>query len=435
MRKQGTGKISQNISINSNFITPINTPTPIQGNVDMGYYASSLNTFINAGGNIFFPIDLSNVNQIFTTIQVQPAGNIIFNEVQTTPTILLDYLGVNSNPTMPIKINSVNEMSYVDNGRDYVVNGQKTESNNFEDEPSNSTILNNNVRRSDIDGFDFPEFRITNTRKLPSNSGDTLCGPTYYSGYTYNRSNFNWKFGNGIGIDFNPIQTGGTPSINTGMTIVQEGCSTISNEDGDLLFYCDGETVYTSGGTIMLNGENLSSSGTSTQSSIILPKIGTDDYFIFTTDYNGNPNGFEYSIVNMALGNEKTGAVTTKNIKLINDAVSEKVTSCETYNGDGYWVITHTSGDSRYFSYKLTTTGLSGPIVSNTGTTHNTSRGYMKTSIDGKKIVSLLYDEDIIDVGDFNNLTGEITNIQTISGITYNNGPYGAEFSSDSTKL
>ena len=435
MRKQGTGKISQNININSKFITPINVATPVQGNVDMGYFASSLTTFIDAGGDIFFPVNLSNIDTIFTYSQVQPAGNTIFTNVQTEPTVILKYIGEESEEDMPIKINSVNEMSYVDNGRDYVVNGVKSESYNFENEPANSTVVNNNIRRSDIDGFDLPEFRITNTRKIPADSGDTLCGPTLYTGYTYDRSNFNWKFGNNIGIDFNPIQSGGTPTINTGSTTSQEGCSVISNTNGELLFYTDGETVYTSGNTIMLNGENLSSSGTSTQSSIIVPRKNTTQYFIFTTDYNGSPNGFEYSIVNMELGANKEGAVTSKNIKLINDAVSEKVTACETKSGDGYWVITHTSGDSKYYSYKLTSVGLSGPVISDTGTTHNTARGYMKTSIDGSKIISLLYDEDIIDIGDFNNQTGEITNIQTISGITYNNGPYGLEFSSDSTKF
>ena len=435
MRKQGTGKISQNININSKFITPINVATPVQGNVDMGYFASSLTTFIDAGGDIFFPVNLSNIDTIFTYSQVQPAGNTIFCNVQTEPTVILKYIGEESEEDMPIKINSVNEMSYVDNGRDYVVNGVKSESYNLENEPANSTVVNNNIRRSDIDGFDLPEFRITNTRKIPADSGDTLCGPTLYTGYTYDRSNFNWKFGNNIGIDFNPIQSGGTPTINTGSTTSQEGCSVISNTNGELLFYTDGETVYTSGNTIMLNGENLSSSGTSTQSSIIVPRKNTTQYFIFTTDYNGSPNGFEYSIVNMELGANKEGAVTSKNIKLINDAVSEKVTACETKSGDGYWVITHTSGDSKYYSYKLTSVGLSGPVISDTGTTHNTARGYMKTSIDGSKIISLLYDEDIIDIGDFNNQTGEITNIQTISGITYNNGPYGLEFSSDSTKF
>ena len=93
MRKQGTGKISQNININSKFITPINVDTPVQGHVDMGYFASSLTTFIDAGGDIFFPVNLSNVDTIFTYSQVQPAGNTIFTNVQTEPTVILKYIG------------------------------------------------------------------------------------------------------------------------------------------------------------------------------------------------------------------------------------------------------------------------------------------------------------------------------------------------------
>ena len=145
MRKQGTGKISQNININSKFITPINVDTPVQGNVDMGYFASSLTTFIDAGGDIFFPVNLSNIDTIFTYSQVQPAGNTIFTNVQTTPTVVLKYKGEESETDMTIKINSVNEMSYVDNGRDYVVSGVKNESHNFENEPANSTVINNNI--------------------------------------------------------------------------------------------------------------------------------------------------------------------------------------------------------------------------------------------------------------------------------------------------
>ena len=77
----------------------------------------------------------------------------------------------------------------------------------------------------------------------------------------------------------------------------QEGVASISNREGQLLFYTNGETVYTSGNTVMVNGTGLSSSGTSTQSVVIVPKPQSNKYYLFTTDYNGSPNGFEYSIV------------------------------------------------------------------------------------------------------------------------------------------
>lgn len=434
MNKRGTGRILQQININSNFITPINVPVLMQGNVNADYFASSLTTFINAEGNIFFPINLSNTDPIFKYINPSPAGNTIFKNIQTTQRVFLYYNGNKSEVSLPIPIPVNNKMLYIDNGRNYEVKGKKWEKKNYGNVPNNNGELNSYIERSDIDGFDFPEFKITGTRKIPASTADTLCGPVTYTGYTYDRSNYNWKFGENAGIDFNSIISGGTPNLNSSILVSQEGCSTISNTEGELLFFTNGETVYNSGNTIMLNGENLSSSGTSTQSSIIVPRPNSNQYYIFTTDFNGNPNGFEYSIVDM-LFDDRKGAVTSKNIKLINQPVSEKVTACETHNGDGYWVITHTSGDSRYHAYKVSSIGLTGPVISNTGSTHNTARGYMKTSLDGEKIISLLYDEGIIDIADFDNSTGVVDNVITISGFTYNNGPYGLEFSSDSSKF
>jgi len=179
-------------------------------------------------------------------------------------------------------------------------------------------------------------------RKIPPTTATTLCGPfTYYQNtYTYDRLNYNWLFGLNAGISFNPIQSGGTPGSISGESQSQEGSSSISNQEGKLLFYTNGEDVFTSGNTIMVNGSGLSSSGTSTQSSIIVPQPEVENkYFIFTTDAEGNPNGFEYSIVNMELQGGD-GQVEAKNIKLINGAITEKVTSCNHSNGEdllGYY--------------------------------------------------------------------------------------------------
>jgi hypothetical protein len=241
-------------------------------------------------------------------------------------------------------------------------------------------------------------------------------------------------FGTNAGITFNPIQTGATPTPLSGSMESQEGVASISNQNGKLLFYTNGETVYTSGNTVMVNGTGLSSSGTSTQSSIIIPQPDSNKYYIFTTDYNGSPNGFEYSIVNMDL-QSGDGAVETKNIKLINSSLTEKVTACSHSNEDGYWVITHTSGDTSFYSYKISSAGLSGPAITSIGSTHNTARGYMKTSPDCTKLISLLYDEDIIDIFDFEASAGTLSNFMTITGKTFDVGPYGLEFSSDSSKF
>jgi len=348
----------------------------------------------------------------------------------STITSSVDKCGILS-PT----ITANNQILYIDNGKKYQFLSSRNESKNYGWEPISNEELYPHVERSDFDSFDFPQVTITGTRKIPTSSADTLCGPVTYTGYTYDRLNYNWFFGENAGLTFDPIQSGGTPTPLSGSMVSQEGVSSISNKEGKLIFYTNGETVYTSGNTVMSNGSGLVSSGTSTQSSIIIPQPGNNNnYYIFTTDYNGSPNGFEYSIVNMRLQGG-FGQVETKNNRLINLPLTEKVTACSHSTEDAYWVITHTSGDTSFYSYKVSSVGLSGPIITNIGSTHNTARGYMKTSPDCTKLISVLYDEDIIDIFDFEASDGTLSNFVSITGKTFDVGPYGLEFSSDSSKF
>ena len=335
---------------------------------------------------------------------------------------------------MAISVEPNNDLLYIDKGKKYSLLSSRSETENFGWEPLSNSYKYSHIERTDFDSFDFPQVTISGTRKIPTSTGDTLCGPVTYTGYTYDRLNYNWYFGTNAGITFNPIQSGGTPTSISGSVVSQEGVSSISNKEGSLLFYTNGQTVYTSGNTVMVNGTGLSSSGTSTQSSIIVPRPNTNKYFIFTTDYSGSTNGLQYSIVNMDL-QSGNGEVESKNNKLVTTPITEKVTSCLHSNGVDYWVITHTSGNTNFYSYLITQSGLSGPIVTSIGSTHNTVRGYMKTSPDSTKLVSLLYDEDNVDIFDFNSSAGTLSNLITLTGFSYNVGPYGLEFSSDSSKI
>jgi hypothetical protein len=59
----------------------------------------------------------------------------------------------------------------------------------------------------------------------------------------------------------------------------------------------------------------------------------------------------------------------------------------------------------------------------------------MKTSPDCTKLISVLYDEDIVDIFDFDASGGTLSNFTSITGKTFDVGPYGLEFSSDSSKF
>ena len=416
-------KINNPFNINANIVISndgILSNAPTTSGI---YGATSLSPSNFTPNAIYFLENLSHIDDIIVLDTPLVIGNTIFN----TSTPITVCLYGDTNPT----IFSNKTIPYIDKGKSYEGYSSIAEIRNFDNLPVSNENMYTTIGRSDINSFDLPQISPRGMRKIPLTSGDTVCCS---SGYTYDRINYNWLFGNNAGITFNPIQSGATPTPLSGAMISQEGCATISNSDGNLLFYTNGETVYTSGHTVMSNGTGLSSSGTSTQSCIIVPKPESNIYYIFTTDFNGNPDGFEYSIVDMSLQGG-SGQVGAKNIKLINNPISEKVTACNHSNCDDFWVITHTSGDSTYYTYKLSSGGISVGPVTNIGSIHNTARGYMKTSIDGKKLISLLYDEDTIDILDFESSAGTLSNLITITGYTFDVGPYGLEFSSDSSKF
>jgi hypothetical protein len=276
------GKIENPVSISANVISEIESPVNVNISTDVHYNASSLSTFIETETALFLPTDLSNAKNLYVLSNPQNYGNTIFSNLLTEKFIVFSLSGNSSDSNMSIKVEPNNELLYIDGGKKYKLLSSRNESKNFGWEPVSNRYQYSHIERTDFDSFDFPQVSISGTRKIPTTTADTLCGPVTYTGYTYDRLNYNWFFGSNAGISFNPIQSGGTPVSITGSVISQEGVSSISNVEGKLLFYTNGETIYTSGNTIMVNGTGLSSSGTSTQSSIIVPKPNSNKYYVFT---------------------------------------------------------------------------------------------------------------------------------------------------------
>ncbi|HPG72994.1 MAG TPA: hypothetical protein PLM49_01800, partial [Bacteroidales bacterium] len=127
-----------------------------------------------------------------------------------------------------------------------------------------------------------------------------------------------WFFGINCGVSF---ATGVPKGIIGGQITGFEGCATVGDLEGNLLFYTDGQVIYDRYHNVMQNGTGLLGHWSSTQSSIIIKRPGTEkEYYVFTLDASENhlENGWRYSIVDMNL-NGGLGAVTdTKNMLLEN---------------------------------------------------------------------------------------------------------------------
>ncbi|TGV04050.1 T9SS type B sorting domain-containing protein [Flavivirga rizhaonensis] len=249
-----------------------------------------------------------------------------------------------------------------------------------------------------------------------------------------------WYFGENAGLDFN---SGVPVALSDGELTSLEGSATISDKDGNLLFYTDGITVWNRNHDVMPNGSGLKGHNSSTQSSIIIPLPQTSDiYYIFTND--GVSNGLQYNILDMSLDGGM-GDIFSKNNPLENE-VYEKLTAVLHANGNDVWIIAHKRNSNEFITYLLGEAGLNTiPVISAVGSISGI-QGYMKTSPNGKLLAitnTAYYNNNNakVELFRFDNTKGKISapiNIGSSlihSTIRTPKGPYGLEFSSDSSKL
>jgi gliding motility-associated-like protein len=246
-----------------------------------------------------------------------------------------------------------------------------------------------------------------------------------------------WYFGNKAGLNFN---LGPNPvALFDSQLNTTEGCATLSDEFGNLLFYTDGISVWNKNHLVMNNGTGLFGNPSSTQSAIIVPMPDDNSkYYVFTVDQLGQSNGLRYSIIDLNLDNG-LGDITTKNTLLFSPSL-EKITSVRHSNGINFWLISHRYNSTQFVVYEITPTGISTPITSNVGLNINndTQRtiGYLKSSPDGQFIaIANANSNSAMQLFNFNNTTGQLNLISTTTVGINNMGAYGLEFSSNSKLL
>jgi gliding motility-associated-like protein len=246
-----------------------------------------------------------------------------------------------------------------------------------------------------------------------------------------------WYFGNQAGLDFNSTN----PVVLTdGKMNTDEGCATISNSSGDLLFYTDGVSVWNKNHQIMPNGTDLLGGSSSTQSAIIVPNPANSDiYYLFTTSSANFSTGIRYSEVDLTLNGGLGDVTVNKNIVLVAGEVSEKLTAVKNASGTGYWVMSHGYLTNSFLAYQVTASGVNvTPVVSTIGSffdKYNSKFGYLKFSPDGSKLANTESTTTFngIEIFDFDNSTGVLSNYRNFSTPDYFN--YGLEFSPSGTLI
>lgn len=228
-----------------------------------------------------------------------------------------------------------------------------------------------------------------------------------------------WFFGENAGIDF---RSGTVTQTDVSNMQTGEGCATIADADGNLLFYTDGSTVFNRAHQIMPNGTGLKGNSSSTSSAIIVPSPSdTHLFYIFTVDTDDLryrlAEGLHYSIVDISLDNGNGDVLQdSKNTQLL-ARTSEKLTAVENGTDDGFWILTQF--EDTFYSYELTASGLNtNPVLSQldpfielvdffiTNVDVAAMRGYLKINSAGDKIAAAHFSNNTSE--DFQNITNVV---------------------------
>ncbi|SNT35704.1 gliding motility-associated C-terminal domain-containing protein [Ekhidna lutea] len=247
-----------------------------------------------------------------------------------------------------------------------------------------------------------------------------------------NQTSNQWYFGEQAGIEF----TNGPIAILDGnQQDALEGCATISDVNGDLLFYTNGFTVWNKEHDVMVNGDTIGGEQRSAQNSLIMPFADDQTmFYIFTTErvYGDDEYALRYSIVDMK-EDAARGKVIVKNVKLMENS-TERITGSGFTGND--LIVAHEFGNNTFRAYQTGAPGLSGAIFSPAGEIHDfmqelSATGYMKISPTLNQIAVNIPGTNQVEILDFDQ--GEVSNPRLID--TGESNLYGMEFSPGGLKL
>jgi len=253
-----------------------------------------------------------------------------------------------------------------------------------------------------------------------------------------------WCFGDSAAIDFtnlsNPIAT--TSSVGS-----RGSCASIADSNGGLLFYAHTRSgvannsglVYNNLHSLMQNGDSLLGQGWYQELTIIPSPDDDSILYIFSVGVtNSSFPGLFYSIVDLR-GDSGLGAVTQKNVQLLNFLMVDCILAVKHGNGRDWWLMVRPSPGSfpntnnSWCIFLISTLGITPMPIQNVGEMNGTSGGTLSISSDGSKICFVNWG-GIIELLNFNRCSGILSPSVTIEPqLTASPYPYywSSEFSPD----
>lgn len=253
---------------------------------------------------------------------------------------------------------------------------------------------------------------------------------------SYSQYNKVWAFGDSAGIDFNTSP----PTLITTHISTTEGCASICDAAGRLLFYTDGTTVWDAGHNVMPNGQDLigyttSITYSSSQAAIIVPVPGrTSLYYLFSLAHEGYGKLY-YSIIDMTLNEGMGDVISDSKGKILAKELTEQMTAVSGNNCD-IWLLVSGRVDLKIRAYNISFEGIdtvpvTSPRIAIVGDLWDV-RGCMEVSPDRTKMACA---QGNLVLYDFDATTGKATKPVVLASKRDSFSMYGVAFSPGNSKL
>lgn len=263
-----------------------------------------------------------------------------------------------------------------------------------------------------------------------------------------------WAFGRYAGLNFNT--TSPTASTNN-LSPTDQGCASVCDASGQLLFYTNGGWIWNRINEIMpeltggLTGITSpvyptaypalmsNTGGWASQSSAITEVPAHPGfYYVFSLSSIGQ---LYYSMVDMSLNSGYGGIVISKKGIALATGLAQKLTVVKGCNN--IWVMVRSKSSNQYQAFEVNDTGIvTTPVISNVGQLPLSwyLSGVIKFSPDGSKMAAAcnyVYPDIAggLELYDFNPTTGILSNTAILDSSGTKGYYYGACFSPDGSKL
>jgi len=225
-----------------------------------------------------------------------------------------------------------------------------------------------------------------------------------------NKRTVNWFTHQNVGIDFNsgiPIEN----PINTMPELIMGSVSTMSDTNGNLLFYSDGLKIFNREHNVMPGltcGTGFIPAG---QGALSIPKPGSDSlYYVFTARAVENFHPMFYYTINMNRNGGLGEVIDIDTLEAGWDAANH-ITASYMKNKRDYWIFTRKYREHKYAAFKVTPQGVDPiPVLSNAPERPFETGGFgvIKVAYNKKYIMSCFEAHTANEICKLDNETGEI---------------------------